>query len=157
MTTLGAPAGLPISGSGCQCGGACELRLSYPACRAGICKAAAQRTGIGIRSRSGSISGGVSSLAFHLASLEPRSVVGLPRQAHGPRPAPASVRWALPSLGGSFHARADHLGFAFSAHRQATLGETTGAQRPCVELIPKRDTVRYLLSSFQKIQTTEKV
>ena len=35
MTTLGAPAGLPISGSGCQCGGACELRLSYPACRAG--------------------------------------------------------------------------------------------------------------------------
>ena len=35
MTTLGAPAGLPISGLGCQCGGACELRLSYPACRAG--------------------------------------------------------------------------------------------------------------------------
>ena len=35
MTTLGAPAGLPISGSGCQCGGACELCLSYPACRAG--------------------------------------------------------------------------------------------------------------------------
>ena len=35
MTTLGAPAGLPISGSGCLCGGACELRLSYPACRAG--------------------------------------------------------------------------------------------------------------------------
>ena len=35
MTTQGAPAGLPISGSGCQCGGACELRLSYPACRAG--------------------------------------------------------------------------------------------------------------------------
>ena len=32
MTTLGAPAGLPISGSGCLCGGACELRLSYPAC-----------------------------------------------------------------------------------------------------------------------------
>ena len=35
MTTPGAPAGLPISGSGCLCGGACELRLSYPACRAG--------------------------------------------------------------------------------------------------------------------------
>ena len=35
MTTLGAPAGLPISGSGRQYGGACELCLSYPACRAG--------------------------------------------------------------------------------------------------------------------------